>query len=177
MSKRSFRGLPKILKINEVDYKKLRLSVLFSNGDNRILDFNRILNEDWQVEPSDPEYILLDPKEFKKVKLSNNTLAWDNVVLYMTGEDGKLEPTPFDVGADVLYSLSVLDQERTHSIGELFRKWRMEAKLTQDEVALKSGTSRTYITKLENGTQDIELDTLYRIVEGGLNKELVLSVK
>lgn len=177
MSKRSFRGLPKILKINEVDYKNLRLSVLFSNGDNRILDFNRILNEDWQVEPSDPEYILLNPKEFKKVKLANNTLAWDNVVLYMTGEDGKLEPTAFDVGADVLYSLSVLDQERTHSIGELFRKWRMEAKLTQDEVAVKSGTSRTYITKLENGTQDIELDTLYRIVEGGLNKELVLSVK
>lgn len=177
MSKRSFRGLPKILKINDVDYKNLRLSVLFSNGDNRILDFNRILNQDWQVEPSDPEYILLDPKEFKKVKLSNNTLAWDNVVLYMTGEDGSLEPTAFDVGADVLYSLSVLDQERTHSIGELFRKWRMEAKLTQDEVAVKSGTSRTYITKLENGTQDIELDTLYRIVEGGLNKELVLSVK
>jgi transcriptional regulator with XRE-family HTH domain len=66
---------------------------------------------------------------------------------------------------------------RHHSIGEMFRKWRLEAKLTQDEVAIKSGTSRTYITKLENGTQDIELDTLYRIVEGGLNKKLVLSVK
>lgn len=177
MSKRTFRGLPKILKINEVDFKNLRLSVLFSNGENRILDFNSILNDNWHVVPSDPEYLLLDPKAFKKVKLNNNTLMWENVVLKMTGEDGQLKATAFDVGADVLYALSVLDEKRNHSIGELFRKWRMDAKLTQDEVALKSGTSRTYITKLENGSQDIELDTLYRIVEGGLNKKLVISVK
>jgi DNA-binding XRE family transcriptional regulator len=177
MSNRSFRGLPKILKINEVDSKNLRLSVLFSNSEHRILDFKKILKDEWQVEPSEPEYMLLDPKEFKKVKLSNNTLAWDNVIMYMTGEDGNLMGTAFDVGADVLYKLSVPDQERSHSIGELFRRWRLEAKLTQDEVAVKSGTSRTYITKLENGTQDIELDTLFKIVEGGLDKRLKLIVE
>lgn len=177
MNKRSFRGLPKILKINEVDFKNLRLSVLFSNGENRILDFNSIFNKNWQVEPSDPEYKLLDPKEFKKVKLVNNILTWENIELFLTGEDGELKATAFDVGADVLYALSFQDEMRHHSIGEMFRKWRLEAKLTQDEVAIKSGTSRTYITKLENGTQDIELDTLFRIVEGGLNKKLVLSVK
>ena len=177
MSNRSFRGLPKILKINEVDDKKLRLSVLFSNSEHRILDFKNILKNEWQVEPSDPEYLLLDPKEFKKVKLCNNTLSWDNVVLYMTGEDGSLKSTAFDIGADVLYKLSFPDEERSHSIGELFRQWRTEAKLTQDEVAMKSGTSRTYITRFENGMQDIELDTLFKIVEGGLDKRLKLTVE
>jgi len=177
MSNRSFRGLPKILKINEVDSKNLCLSVLFNNSEHRILDFKKILQDEWQVEPSEPEYILLEPKEFKKVKLENNTLSWGNVIMHMTGEDGNVVDTAFEVGADVLYKLSIPDDKRSHSIGELFRKWRTEAKLTQDEVAVKSGTSRTYITKLENGMQDIELDTLYKIVEGGLNKRLKLTVE
>lgn len=174
---RSFRGIPRILKINEVDARHLRLSVLFSNGENRILDFKSILQDEWNVDPSEPEYILLEAKEFSKVKIENNTLSWDNVAVYITGEDGEKIATSFDVGADVLYGLSVPDKERSHSIGELFKRWRLEAKLTQDEVAIKSGTSRTYITKLENGTQDIELNTLFRIVEGGLGKSLKLSVE
>jgi len=77
----------------------------------------------------------------------------------------------------VLYELSLADEKRSHSIGELFRKWRLEAKLTQDEVAEKSGTTRTYITRLENGKQDVELNTLYRVVEGGLGKHLKLSLE
>lgn len=177
MSKRSFRGLPKILKINEVDSEKLCLSVLFSNSENRILDFNKILQEVWQVEPSEAEYILHDPSEFVKVKLENNTLSWDNVIMHITDDDGNVVDSAFEVGADVLYNLSTPDEKRSHSIGELFRKWRIESKLTQEEVALKSGTSRTYITKLENGMQDIELDTLHKIVEGGLDKRLKITIE
>lgn len=174
MSNRIFRGIPKILKINEVDSKNLCLSVLFSNSEHRILDFKKILRDEWQVEPSDAEFVLLEPKEFKKVRLENNTLSWNNVIMQITGGDGKLVDTAFEVGADVLYKLSIPDELRSHAIGELFRKWRTEAKLTQEEVALKSGTSRTYITKLENGMQDIELNTLYKIVEAGLGKRLKL---
>lgn len=177
MSNRSFRGLPKILKINEIDDKNLQLSVLFSNSEHRILDFKKIFVNEWQIEPADPEYILLESKEFNKVKLNNNTLEWDNVVVYITDSNGNPTKTVFDVGADVLYKLSIPDEKRSHSIGAQFRKWRLEAKLTQDEVAAKSGTSRTYITRFENGTQDIELDTLFKIVEGGLNKRLKLSIE
>jgi DNA-binding XRE family transcriptional regulator len=177
MSMKKFRKLPRILKINEIDGKGRLVSVLFSNGENRILDFTRILKEEWQVTNDDPEHILIDPKEFAKVQLENNTLTWHNVPVYITGEDGNKVKVPFDVGADVLYELSTDDHERNHDIGELFRQWRVEAKMTQDEVAVKSGTSRTYITKLENGRQDIELKTLFKIVEGGLGKELVLTVK
>ena len=51
------------------------------------------------------------------------------------------------------------------------------AKLTQDEVAYKAGTSRSYISKLENDTQAIELKTLSKIVEASLGKRLVISIE
>ena len=39
-----------------------------------------------------------------------------------------------------------------------------------------SGTSRTYITRLENDKQDIEIMTLKKIVEAGLNRHLSISI-
>jgi transcriptional regulator with XRE-family HTH domain len=73
--------------------------------------------------------------------------------------------------------LSTEDTERTQSIGALFRSWRIAARLTQDEVAQKAGTSRTYISKLENDSQAIELKTLSKIVEASLGKRLILSLE
>ena len=176
MKTKTFRGLPRILKVNEVNPTELNLSVLFSNGENRRLDFKHILDNEWKITSKDPEFLLYNPKVFGHVELSNGTLTWNSIVFFLTDEHGEKQAVPFDVGADILFELSTLDEERTHSIGRLFKQWRIEANLTQEEVARRSGTSRTYITKIENGSQDIELDTLYRIVEGGLNKTLVLSV-
>jgi len=53
----------------------------------------------------------------------------------------------------------------------------MAAKLSQAEVAELSGTSRTYITKLENDGSDVELMTLKKIVEAGLNKRLKILIQ
>jgi hypothetical protein len=66
---KSQKRLPKILRINRI--KGLTISVLFSDGHNRILDFEKILKEDWKVTKKDPEFKLLDPAEFRKVKLDN----------------------------------------------------------------------------------------------------------
>lgn len=33
---------PKILKINSIDKKHLKISILFSNGEDRIIDFDRV---------------------------------------------------------------------------------------------------------------------------------------
>ena len=74
-SNNSFRGIPKILRINHIDSEGLKISVLFNNGDNRLLDFQRIFNKDWKIESNDIEYPLMIPREFEKVALVNNTLA------------------------------------------------------------------------------------------------------
>jgi len=66
-SNSSFRGLPKILRINHIDPENLKISVLFNNGDNRVLDFSRIFTEDWKIQSTDIEYPLLKPREFQKV--------------------------------------------------------------------------------------------------------------
>ena len=43
-------------------------------------------------------------------------------------------------------------------------------------MAERSGTSRTYITRLENDKQDVEMMTLKKIVEAGLNKRLSIAI-
>lgn len=176
MENRAYKRLPKILKINRIDKKHLRIFVLFSNGEDRILDFNRIFREDWKVTRNDHEYKLFDPIEFAKVKVANHTLCWDNVEIKMTGFDGKKKKVPYEVGADTLYNLSEVDEKLNVSIGSLFRKARLAAKLSQEEVAELSGTSRTYITRLESNKQDVEIMTLKKLVEAGLNKHLSISI-
>ncbi len=57
-------------------------------------------------------------------------------------------------------------------IGELIREQRKSANLTQEELALKAGTRKSYISRIENGRSDIQLATLMRIIEVGLNKQL-----
>jgi len=174
---KKFRGIPRILKINNVEAKKLSISVLFNNGENRIIDFKKIFKDEWDVQKNDPEYILLKPKEFGKVELEDDTLTWHNVELHISGTKGSKIKVPFDVGADELYKLSVQDVKLSLSPGALLRKWRRDAKLTQAELAERSGTTRTYITKIENEKQDIEFSTFKRIIEAGLHKHLKISIE
>ncbi len=177
MENKSNKRLNKILRINRVDKKNLCISLLFSNGEDRILDFEKILKKEWKVTKADPEYKLLNPIEFAKVKLVYHTLSWSNVEFIIKGLDGKKNKVPFEIGADALFELSEIDPSLTISIGSIIRKARLAAKLTQQEVALLSGTSRTYITRLESDKQDIELMTLKKIVEAGLNKHLSISIR
>ncbi|MCW3083928.1 MAG: hypothetical protein JWP12_1294 [Bacteroidetes bacterium] len=175
MENKTYKRLVKILKINRIEKNKLKLSVLFSNGEDRILDFNEILKNNWKVTKSEPDYKLLIPSEFAKVKVANHTLSWDNVDVFMTGMNGKKIKVPFEVGADTLYNLSTADDRLSLKIGQLFKTARLSANLSQNQVAELSGTSRTYITKLENG-HDMEIMTLKKIVEAGLNKHLSISI-
>lgn len=176
MENKNHKRLPKILKINSIDKKKLKVSVLFSNGEDRVLDFENILKNEWKVTKHDAEYKLLTPSEFAKVKLENYTLVWHNVDLFITGLNRKKTKVPFEVGADTLLNLSNIDERLTISIGALFRKARLAANLSQEKVAELSGTSRTYITKLENDKSDVEIMTLKKIVEAGLNRHLSISI-
>lgn len=61
-------------------------------------------------------------------------------------------------------------------ISETLKDSRKEAKMTQEELALKVGTKKSYISRVENGKCDIQLSTLYRIFEKGLGKEVNLLI-
>ena len=61
-------------------------------------------------------------------------------------------------------------------ISETLKEVRKEAKMTQEQLAEKIGTKKSYISRLENGKCDIQLSTLYRIFEFGLGKQVNLLI-
>ena len=61
-------------------------------------------------------------------------------------------------------------------ISEMLKEARREAHLTQEQLAQKVGTKKSYISRLENGKCDIQLSTLYRIFEDGLGKRISLLI-
>ncbi|HPH16071.1 MAG TPA: helix-turn-helix transcriptional regulator [Bacteroidales bacterium] len=61
-------------------------------------------------------------------------------------------------------------------ISEMLKESRKEVHLTQEQLAEKVGTKKSYISRLENGKCDIQLSTLYRIFETGLGKRINLSI-
>ena len=61
-------------------------------------------------------------------------------------------------------------------LGVMIQELRKEQGLTQEQLAEKCGTTKTYISRIENNASDIRLSTLMRIVREGLGRNLRLSV-
>ena len=61
-------------------------------------------------------------------------------------------------------------------ISEMLKDARKEANMTQEQLAERVGTKKSYISRLENGNCDVQLSTLYRIFEFGLGKKVNLSI-
>jgi predicted transcriptional regulator len=49
--------------------------------------------------------------------------------------------------------------------------------MTQAQLAQRSGTSRFYISRLENNKTDLEMSTFRKIVEAGLGKNLKVVIE
>jgi len=60
-------------------------------------------------------------------------------------------------------------------VSEMLKTARKEAQLTQEQLAEKAGTKKSYISKLENGKGNVQLSTLIRIFEQGLNRKIGLT--
>ena len=62
-------------------------------------------------------------------------------------------------------------------IGELIHEARLEKGLTQAELAAKTGTTKSYISKIENNVKEVRISTLQKIVQMGLDGQLKLSIQ
>jgi DNA-binding XRE family transcriptional regulator len=60
-------------------------------------------------------------------------------------------------------------------VSEMLKEARKESKMTQEQLATKAGTKKSYISKVENGKGNIQLSTLIRIFEKGLNRRIGLT--
>jgi len=68
------------------------------------------------------------------------------------------------------------EEFETFRIGVLIQEARKKQNLTQQELAEKVGTTKSYISRIENNASDIRLSTLMRIIREGLGGHLKLSL-
>lgn len=62
-------------------------------------------------------------------------------------------------------------------IGALIQTTRIELGMTQEELALKAGTTKSYISKIENNVKEARISTLQKIVELGFGGKLELNIR
>ncbi|NOQ26474.1 MAG: helix-turn-helix domain-containing protein [Bacteroidales bacterium] len=61
-------------------------------------------------------------------------------------------------------------------LGVMLKEARNDAHITQEQLAEKTGTKKSYISRIERGQSDIQISTYYRLIEIGLGKHLNISI-
>jgi hypothetical protein len=168
---RPVKKRPRIL--NAKILRGLIVSAVFNNGETRIIDFSQVFDQ-IGINKNSPLARLRTGRVFSQFHIENGTLSWKNVQQDIPW-NGAVRKLPFEIGADTLYKNSrPAPFNHRVKIGEMIRKERIAAGITQGDLAVRSGTTAAYISKIENDRSGIELDTLQKLVEQGLRKKLVV---
>ena len=61
-------------------------------------------------------------------------------------------------------------------LGVMLKEARKEAKITQEQLAEKTGTKKSYISRIEKGQSDIQISTYCKLIETGLGRQLNISI-
>jgi DNA-binding XRE family transcriptional regulator len=96
---------------------------------------------------------------------SNNLISFTDHLDQQYGKRGTKEREEFEEGFEAF------------KIGAMLLELRKEQGLTQEQLAEKCGTTKTYISRIENDASDIRLSTLMRIFRQGFGKHLKMSVE
>jgi len=168
------RTVKRIIKIHKIE--GYTIFCLFNNGESRIINFEDLFKT-WAINKSDAENkINHSIKEFNRVKLVDGTLSWYNVGTKGIDENGNEIEFPYQLDPIVLYENSEIDPSREVELGMLIKQTRHDLGLTQEELADKIGTTKHYISRLENNKTGIELSTLKKIIEGGFGKRMQINI-
>ena len=62
-------------------------------------------------------------------------------------------------------------------LGVMLEQARKKLNMTQEELARKCGTNKSYISRIENNASDIRLSTLMKIIHKGLGGHLKLTLE
>lgn len=97
------------------------------------------------------------------MQLNKNVTTLDQYITITYGELGTDKRDAFEKGYQVF------------KIGALIQEARLKKGFTQEQLALRVGTNKAYISKIENDIKDIRISTLQKIIEG-LGGHLNLSI-
>lgn len=98
-------------------------------------------------------------------KSNNNLISWDDHLDKKYGKAGTPTREKYEQGFEAF------------KIGVLIQEARKRQHLTQEQLAEKVGTTKNYISRIENNASDIRLSTLMRIINEGLGGHLKLSLE
>ena len=97
------------------------------------------------------------------MKNYNNINSFDQLIEVEHGKIGTESRNTYDENSQMFI------------ISEMLKDARKEAKIKQEQLAEKTGTKKSYISRIENGKGNIQLSTLIRLFELGLNKRIGLT--
>lgn len=100
-----------------------------------------------------------------KNRRKRTVATFDELIEKRHGKTGTKKRTEFEIKA------------KSFAIGEIIKEERRLAHMTQDELADKTGTKKSFISRVENGHSDIQLSTLFRLVELGLGRKISLIIE
>lgn len=98
-----------------------------------------------------------------KEKKQNEIVDWDDHLDLKYGRKGTPSREKY------------AEEFEAFKIGVLIQEARKKQNLTQEELALRIGTTKNYISRIENNASDIRLSTLMRIIREGLGGQMTLS--
>lgn len=93
-----------------------------------------------------------------------NVTDFEDILINTYGEKGTESRNNFDANA------------LAFRLGVMLKEARKEANLTQEELAEKTGTKKSYISRIERGLSDIQMSTYYKLIELGLGKHLTIEI-
>ena len=99
------------------------------------------------------------------MKKNDNLITLDDFIDKEYGHKGTPKRENFEQGFEEF------------KLGALIHEARTAKGLTQTQLADKCGTTKAYISKVENDVQDVRVATLRKIIEVGLGGHLELSIK
>ena len=99
------------------------------------------------------------------MKANKQLTSWDEHINQKYGKQGTSSRDDYEQGFEAF------------KIGVLIKEARKKRSLTQQELADKVGTTKNYISRVENDASDIRLSTLMRIIREGLGGNLSLNLE
>lgn len=162
-----YKRISRIVSI--IGVEPFKITCEWNTGEVKTIDFKPLFKK-WKLKEGHIGYPLTDYNIFKQVSLSESlTLCWKPIQI-----DGQ----PYDLDPIVLYEAGkIVETPKENKISNLVKQARKAAGMSQMDLAIRSGTSKHYLSRLENGKSNIELNTLTRIIETGLGKKLKIEIE
>lgn len=96
---------------------------------------------------------------------NKNITTFDEIIDHKYGKRGTAEREQWE------------QEFEAFRLGVMLEQARKKLNMTQEELARKCGTNKSYISRIENNASDIRLSTLMKIIQKGLGGHLKLTLE